>query len=147
MDPRERITALADLMQEFGLAEAKLSDGDVAIGFRRIAKPAVAPAIGDTVAMMPELEEDFVSEESVTVEATGTPVTSPMTGIYYRSPSPSAPAFVKEGDEVAEGQVIGLIEAMKVFSEIPSPAAGTVVKMVAESGQLVQPGDVLVWIK
>ncbi len=67
-----------------------------------------------------------------------------MTGIYYSASSPATPPFVKEGQNVATGQIVGLIEAMKVFNEIPSPISGTLLKQVAQSGQLVQPGDVFV---
>jgi acetyl-CoA carboxylase biotin carboxyl carrier protein len=76
----------------------------------------------------------------------GTPVTSPMNGIFYTSPSPSAPAFVQEGEPVTAGQVVGLIEAMKVFNEIVAPISGTVTKVVAETGQLVLPGEPLLFI-
>ena len=70
-----------------------------------------------------------------------------MTGIYYGSPSPNVPDFVKEGDHVHEGQIIGLIEAMKVFNEIPCSLTGTVLKVAIQSGQIVQHGDVLLWIR
>jgi len=69
-----------------------------------------------------------------------------MNGIYYISPSPSAPEFVKEGDTISAGQVVGLIEAMKVFNEIPATVSGTVSKILVESGQVVQPGDVLMYV-
>ena len=69
-----------------------------------------------------------------------------MTGIYYASPNPSSPPFAKVGDEVIAGQTIGLIEAMKVFNEIPSPVSGTVLSITSASGDLVQNGDVLLYI-
>lgn len=65
-------------------------------------------------------------------------VNAPLTGIFYRSPSPQAPPFVEVGSVVAQGEVIGLIEAMKLFNEIRSTAAGTVRRIVVESGQLVR---------
>lgn len=76
----------------------------------------------------------------------GTPVNSPMTGIYYTAASPSAPPFVKEGEVVEAGQVVGLIEAMKVFNEIVAPIAGTVTEISMDNGALVQPGDALLYI-
>ncbi len=65
-------------------------------------------------------------------------VNAPLTGIFYRSPSPQAPAFLQVGSQVTEGDVIGLIEAMKLFNEIRSTASGTVRRIMIENGQLVR---------
>ena len=65
-------------------------------------------------------------------------ITAPLTGVFYLSPSPQSPPFVQVGSAVASGDVIGLIEAMKLFNEIRSTKSGTVRKIVASSGQLVR---------
>jgi acetyl-CoA carboxylase biotin carboxyl carrier protein len=65
-------------------------------------------------------------------------VNAPLTGIFYRSPSPQAPAFIQIGSQVAQGEVIGLIEAMKLFNEIRSTAGGKVRRIIVENGQLVR---------
>jgi acetyl-CoA carboxylase biotin carboxyl carrier protein len=65
-------------------------------------------------------------------------VNAPLTGIFYRSPSPQAPAFIQVGSQVTQGDVIGLIEAMKLFNEIRSTASGKVRRIIIESGQLVR---------
>ena len=65
-------------------------------------------------------------------------ITAPLTGIFYRSPSPQAPPFVQVGSIVAAGDVIGLIEAMKLFNEIRSTKSGKVRSIIADSGQLVR---------
>jgi acetyl-CoA carboxylase biotin carboxyl carrier protein len=65
-------------------------------------------------------------------------VVAPLTGIYYGSPSPGAAPYVREGNDVNVGQVIGLIEAMKLFNEIKSDVSGRVMRIVAESGKLVK---------
>lgn len=75
------------------------------------------------------------------------PIVAPLTGVYYASPSPSAPPFVNLGDMVAIGQVIALIEAMKVFNEIQAEVAGRVVAMPAQSGDVVQKGQTLLKIE
>ncbi|MCC6445296.1 MAG: acetyl-CoA carboxylase, biotin carboxyl carrier protein [Armatimonadetes bacterium] len=71
-------------------------------------------------------------------------IAAPMVGVFYRAPRPDAPSFIEEGEEIEVGQTIGLIEAMKVYSEIPSEVAGRVVAVVAKNGQLIQQGDTLV---
>ena len=65
-------------------------------------------------------------------------IKAPLTGIFYGAPSPGATAYVSVGDHVSVGQVIGLIEAMKLFNEIKSDLAGRVVKIHAEGGKLVR---------
>jgi len=70
--------------------------------------------------------------------STGNAITAPLTGVFYLSPSPQAPPFVRVGSVVAAGDVIGLIEAMKLFNEIRSTQGGRVRKIVASSGQLVR---------
>ena len=83
-----------------------------------------------------------ITGPSVVTAASASPaensITAPLTGVFYRSPSPQAPAFVQVGSVVAAGDVIGLIEAMKLFNEIRSAKSGTVRRIVADSGQLVR---------
>jgi acetyl-CoA carboxylase biotin carboxyl carrier protein len=75
------------------------------------------------------------------------PVLTPMTGVYYSAPSPTSPPFVHHGDIVHVGQVVALIEAMKVFSEIQSEVAGRVVEIVAINGDVVNKGDALIRVE
>jgi len=74
-------------------------------------------------------------------------IAAPLTGVYYSSPSPSSPPFVSLGDIVHVGQVIALVEAMKVFNEIQAEVSGRVVAMVATNGEVVQKGDALIRIQ
>jgi acetyl-CoA carboxylase biotin carboxyl carrier protein len=74
-------------------------------------------------------------------------IESPMVGTYYRAPSPADPPFVREGDIIRIGQPIGLIEAMKVYSEIPAEHSGRVVEIVATNGHLVQLGEPLMYVE
>lgn len=137
-------------MAEFDLDHARLKGDDWSIEFRKnppapngvAMAPVAAPAAVATSAPVRKPKAAVKIPEQVI----GTPISSPMTGIYYSSPSPGSPPFVKEGDAVTAGQVVGLIEAMKVFNEITSGVTGVVKKVKAESGQLVQPGDVLLLI-
>jgi len=147
-DFRERIDELAQLMDEFHLAEARLDSDDFSVAFRRrsatrVAEPSATYIEHETL-FVPGGGSTAPAEEPVPA---GTPLPSPMAGIYYSAPNPGSPPFVKEGDEIAAGQIVGLIEAMKVFNEIPSPVAGIVLKVVAEGGSIVQPGDALIIIE
>ncbi len=74
-------------------------------------------------------------------------VHAPLTGIFYASPGPGSPPFVQAGREVVEGQVIGLIEAMKLFNEIKSDRAGRVVRVIAEDGALVKAKQPLIEVE
>src|SRR5579883_1964507 len=74
-------------------------------------------------------------------------VPTPITGVYYSSPSPSSPPFVNVGDVIHSGQVIALVEAMKVFNEVQSEVAGRVVALVAKNGDVVQKGSPLLKIE
>lgn len=74
-------------------------------------------------------------------------LTAPVGGIFYRTRSPDSPPFVEVGDEITEGQVVALIEAMKVFSEIPAPFSGTVVEILVQNGQMVHHGDELMYVR
>ena len=74
-------------------------------------------------------------------------VKAPLTGVWYSSPAPGSAPFVAVGREVAVGQVIGLIEAMKLFNEIKSDLAGRVVRVIPESGALVKAKQPLIEVE
>ena len=75
------------------------------------------------------------------------PIVAPLTGVYYSAPSPTSPPFVTPGSMVAVGQVVALVEAMKVFNEIQSEVAGRVIEIVATNGEVVQKGDALIKVE
>ncbi len=145
-----RVEQVADLMDEFDLVEAKLEGTGWRVAFKRRPNES-AGASSETVRSDPNGQAIPTAQHSAPQfqeaesepEPEGTPISSPMNGIYYSSPSPTAPAFVSEGDTVEEGQVLALIEAMKVFNEIVAPSPGRITKLVASNAQLVQPGEVL----
>ena len=75
----------------------------------------------------------------------GEPIKAPMSGIFYRAPSPASPPYVREGDSVKEGQVICVIEAMKVFNEIKAEFDCVILKVTQENGKPVEPnGDLFI---
>lgn len=145
-DLKNRIDELAELMEEFSLLEAQITGPDWKVAFRRRRKAVADPEAEALVEAELEVVPQAMAAPAADAKPSGVPVNSPMNGIYYSSPSPSAPPFVKVGEAVTAGEVVGLIEAMKVFNEIVAPITGTVERVVAENGQLVQPGDPLLYI-
>ncbi len=144
---KSRVDELAELMEKFQLSQAELAGEDWRVSFKK--RSALQQSVASTLMSVEtpaEDEEESAPAAPVAEAPKGTPVTSPMNGIYYSASSPSAPPFAKEGEPVTAGQVVGLIEAMKVFNEIIAPTSGRVTKMVAGNGQIVNPGDVLLYI-
>jgi acetyl-CoA carboxylase biotin carboxyl carrier protein len=138
------IDHLGTLLERSDLAELEVQSGATSIVLRRAeatpspsAVVATPPPVG-TAASVPG--EGAPSASGPRVQA----VVAPLTGIFYAAPTPEAPPFVNVGVEVVVGQVIGLIEAMKLFNEIKSDIAGRVQRVVAESGQLVKARDPLI---
>lgn len=142
MNPlHDRIRGLAELMQEFGLSEVRYSEDGIQVEFIRYTEEP-----GAIVATAPLAPAAAAVAAPAAAAPQGTPVSSPMMGIFYAAASPSDPPFVKVGDQVTAGQVVGLVEAMKVFNEITSPVTGTVKSIAVEGGALVQPGQPLLFI-
>ncbi len=106
----------------------------------RVSKAAVAPLTEPARSAAPAAAAPAApaaASEAATRPAVKT-INAPLTGIFYRSPSPQAPPFIQVGSQVTEGEVIGLIEAMKLFNEIRATASGRVQRMFIENGQLVR---------
>lgn len=141
----ETISSLLEIMHEHDLDRIKVKVGDAIYELVRreagvqIAAPAAAP-VAATPAAAPGTGGAPVAPANVKR------VTAPLTGVFYRSPSPDAESFVNEGDRVENGTVICILEAMKLFNEIQSDYAGTVVRIIPQNGELVSQGEELFWI-
>ncbi|MBL4613257.1 MAG: acetyl-CoA carboxylase biotin carboxyl carrier protein [Magnetovibrio sp.] len=136
------IRKLADLMDETGLTEIEISQDDFSVRVARggTAVTAVAPvAIGAAPAAEATPEVSHADHPGV--------VTSPMVGVAYTAAEPGTPSFVNVGDTVSEGQVVLLIEAMKVFNQIKAPRGGVVKNILVESGSPVEFGEPLLIIE
>jgi acetyl-CoA carboxylase biotin carboxyl carrier protein len=130
---------LASLVNELGLSEVEIESGDVRVRVQRAGTTAPAPlpaAAAPVVADERPLVSDAVSPALVTVEA-------PMVGTFYRASSPTAEPYVQEGDAVKEGQVLCIIEAMKLMNEIEAKIAGRVARILVENGHAVEYGQPL----
>jgi len=137
------IDRLAELLDRSDLTELEVESGGTGIILRKPGS-AVAPATdAAAAAATPATGRDAAGGEPSTAGRDPGPpprpsIKAPLTGIFYASPAPGSAPYVQVGGEVAVGQIIGLIEAMKLFNEIKSDLAGRVVRVVPESGTLVK---------
>ncbi len=147
------VDRLAALLDRSDLLELEVESGATTVVLRKpatLAGPAAAdaPAPGDVAPARTRPGDPASAPAAQAAPASGrAAVTAPLTGIFYSSPSPGSPPFVAEGREVAVGQVIGLIEAMKLFNEIKSDKAGRVVRVAAENGTLVKAKQPLIEVE
>jgi acetyl-CoA carboxylase biotin carboxyl carrier protein len=137
------IDRLAALLERSDLSELEVESGGTALVLRKpvAAVAAVTPAkAGSAGAAAGSSSPGGIAAVGQDAPATsGRPsVKAPLTGIFYGSPTPGSAPYVKVGGEIAVGQIVGLIEAMKLFNEIKSDLAGRVVKVIPESGTLVK---------
>jgi acetyl-CoA carboxylase biotin carboxyl carrier protein len=136
----DAIDRLAPAFEEAGLDELELEIGDLRVRLARPRAPVVAPAAPS--APPPAPAPSAPATDGLT--PFGEPragmrfVSAPLTGVWYGAPSPGARPYVNEGDEITAGQVVGLIEAMKLFNEIKSDVTGTVARVLVEAGTLVK---------
>ncbi len=146
----EYIEKLAKLIDEKSLSEIILEDGEQAITIKReISQAVVQTAPVAPVAPVQPAAAPTATQASVenTNAPKGKPVTSPMVGAFYAAPSPGAKPFVKVGDTVSAGQVVCIVEAMKLMNEIESEVSGKVTQICVEDGQSVEYGQVLMYIE
>jgi len=149
------IDRLAELLERSDLSELEVESGGTGLILRKPVLVAAAPpaAAGAAPAgSAPTAEATPTAGEPSTAgrdpALIGRPsVKAPLTGIFYASPAPGTAPYVQAGGEVAVGQVIGLIEAMKLFNEIKSDLAGRVVRVVPESGALVKAKQPLIEVE
>jgi acetyl-CoA carboxylase biotin carboxyl carrier protein len=147
-----RIHYLVRLMKHYDLTALDLIDGPVQIRLRRRGPdldstqaqaaappgrsgPATVPATASPVATAPRTDSspaaDMVAPKTIVIEST-------MVGTYYTSSAPDAPPYVSIGSVVHPDTIVGIIEAMKVFTEIPAGVSGTIVEILAKNGQAVE---------
>lgn len=143
----ERVEDLINVLEGSTIGELELSEAGTEIIIRRRpgmvmvnvpAQQGVAGQVGVPVT---------IASGRVVKEDHSVAVAAPLTGVYYSSPSPTLPPFVSPGDMVHVGQVVALIEAMKVFNEIQSEVSGRVIALVAPNGEVVEKGDALIRVE
>ena len=146
------IDRLAALIDRSDLTELEVEAGGTGLVLRKpgalaaVPVAAVSPAAGAAAEMPSATGEPPTAGQDPAVTAKPS-VKAPLTGIFYASPAPGSAPYVAAGGEVAVGQIIGLIEAMKLFNEIKSDLAGRVVRVVPESGTLVKAKQPLIEVE
>ena len=146
------IDRLAELLHHSDLTELEVESGGTGLVLRKaVAMAAIAPG-RDLPAPAPSDAHPTTAGEPATagrepVAPSVPSIKAPLTGLFYASPAPGTAPYVQVGGEVAIGQVIGLIEAMKLFNEIKSDLAGRVVRVVPESGSLVKAKQPLIEVE
>jgi acetyl-CoA carboxylase biotin carboxyl carrier protein len=141
----KRIRRLVELMNEHELSEVDLRQGEQRIKIRKghepvyTSAPAPAPAAAPAAATASAPGASPAKAEDANLAV----VKSPMVGTFYTSSSPDTPPFVKVGDHVGASSTVCIIEAMKVFNEIPAEVSGQVVAVLVENGEPVEFGQPL----
>lgn len=145
----EYIEKLAKVLAETGLTEISLEDGEQAITLRKDVIVTSAPQVmAAPVAQAPAATPVAAqAAEPATAAKKGTPITSPMVGTFYKSPSPDSDPFVSVGANVKPGDVVCIVEAMKMMNEIESEISGKIVEICVEDGQPVEFGQVLMYVE
>jgi acetyl-CoA carboxylase biotin carboxyl carrier protein len=147
----ELIDQLEKLLNESDLSELEIEAGQTGLLLRKpgaapdASAPAPSPVASVGAAQTPG--PDAIAETPAEPQFSGHVIAAPLTGLFYNSPSPGAEPYVREGGQVSVGQVIGLIEAMKLFNEIKSDVTGRVVRIHAESGALVKTKQALIEVQ
>jgi len=140
----EKIRDLAALLDEFGLEELKVQEGEITL---RRPRPEAVVLSAPTQAGAPTQRTEVAvtaNESAVPYEEPGTvTVTSPMVGMFYAAPSPNEPPFAAVGQEVKAGDILCIIEAMKLMNEIVAEQDGVITQCYQGNGQLVEFGQPL----
>ena len=152
MDIR-KVKKLIELVEESGIAELEITEGEDSVRIGRypsggavaaapvMAAPAPMPAQAAPAPVAAAAAEQ--TDATAAPEPEGHKVTAPMVGTFYASPSPTAEAFVRVGDEVKAGDTLCIIEAMKMMNQIEAEVAGTVKAIQVENAEPVEFGQVL----
>lgn len=134
------IQKLAEIMERYSLTAVRLGEGEERVELERgaVVAPAAQP-VQPAVSLPPIVGESAAAVEThAPSTASANDVRSPMVGVFYSAPSPDAEPFVKIGDHVRKGDVLCIIEAMKLMNEITAEVDGEVVDICVENGQLVE---------
>lgn len=145
------IEKIAKIVTDNSLSEITLGQGDDIITIRKeytVAAPVQIPTqapVNTNLTTVDDFDDEIVAEPIK--ETKGKVITSPMVGAFYAAPAPGAKPFVKVGDTVSVGQVVCIVEAMKLMNEIESEVSGRITQICVEDGQSVEYGQILMYIE
>ncbi|MBQ9244632.1 acetyl-CoA carboxylase biotin carboxyl carrier protein [bacterium] len=148
----EYLEKLANIVYENDLSEITLEDDEKAVCFKREktqvvqAMPAVMPTTV-TSQIVSSSAPKTETEKAAEPAHKGTPITAPMVGTYYEAPSPDDAPFVKVGDNISIGQVVCIIEAMKLMNEIEADVSGKITEICVKNGDSIEFGQVLMYVE
>ena len=138
----KQIRALAEIFAENGLTRLEVTEGEASVCMEKQTQPAVISAPQETLAqgiVASPMAEIVSAPAAEPVDFNRvTEVKSPMVGVFYAAASPDAPPFVKRGDKVKRGDVLCIIEAMKLLNEITAEMDGEIADICVENGQVVE---------
>jgi acetyl-CoA carboxylase biotin carboxyl carrier protein len=145
MDIR-KVKKLIELLEESGIDELEIREGEESVRISRHSKtpaqqyyaPAPMPAPAAAPVAAPAAPATAAAEAPAAPKLNGTVVRSPMVGTFYRTPSPTSPAFVEVGKTVKKGDPICIVEAMKMMNNIEAEVSGVIESILVENGQPVE---------
>ena len=145
----ENIKFYGEMFKELGLTEFKIKDNDSELVLKKEVKVVTESSpVVETQNVVRQTSNNMAnvvdSKESLNISTTnGTDVKAPLVGVFYAAPSPEAEPFVKLGDTVNKGDVLCVIEAMKMFNEIKSEVSGKIAEIYVDNGNIVEYGQTL----
>ena len=135
------IEDMLQLMESRGLVELEIEQEGIRVRLKKAT--AAAPQIVEYISGVPQPASAAPAAKSAAPAGNRVIIKSPMVGTFYRSPAPDAPAFVEVGQEIEAGQVVCIVEAMKLMNEIKSETAGKILEVLVDSGEAVEFGQPL----
>ena len=147
----EQLKIFADMFKDLGLTQLKVNDKDFELILKKEVKVVTAsvenvPVVSSNQVVTATSEitvEDVTDTDTTETNSSLNDVKAPLVGVFYAAPSPEEDAYVKVGDRVNKGDVLCVIEAMKMFNEIKAETSGTVAEICVDNGNVVEYGQTL----
>lgn len=140
----KKVRQLIELMEEHDLAEIDLKQGDHGVRIKRGGEIVAMPAPAGRPATRSAAPAEAAAAPESAADARMLVIKSPMVGTFYRASGPDAAPFVKVGDRIGPEKTVCIVEAMKVFNEIPAGVSGQVVAILVENGAPIEFGQPLI---